>query len=125
MRTDAWASDDEGRADGDREVLATLAEKPDFEAIIETVNSLAVALRTQRRLPATLTETQRHDLRTFLDETLADNELEMSSDEVWVALDPDQGRAPRAALPANVVTAVLNKVDESVEALAFLERMRG
>lgn len=120
--------------DPGREALAELGEKVDLDELAQAAAELrrvldAHARREMQRLPASLTETQRDDLRAFVTETLERNERSQNADHVWRLIDPQLAPpvGPHGAplIAKDVVAVLLDELLKSIVAVELLERLRG
>lgn len=111
--------------------LAQLGSKVDLEAVIEAVSTLGdvlVARRNYRpaRLPESLSMPQRQELRVFIVHALRDGTTSASGDDVWSAIAPGGAAAgDPGRVPTDAADRLLERVDETLDALAYFDRLRG
>ena len=110
--------------------LSTLGEKPDLDATVEAANLLAITLRSHQhncpdRLPKTLSSEQRLELQRFVVETLAGTKHAGVSDDVWQAITPEVTLDTPLLAPIGAVEALLANLNDSLDAITFLDRLRG
>ena len=110
--------------------LSTLGEKPDLDATAEGADLLAITLRSHQRdrparLPSTLSSEQRSELQTFVVETLANTRHADVSDDVWQAIAPEVTQGGPSLAPIGAVEILLASLNDSLDAITFLDRLRG